>query len=586
MATPRTESSSGILERSNGLASNPVCEFTRDLTKVVRVEAWFLGFCTVLAILQVWLSRYAMNSDGESYLDIGDAYFRHDWAAAVNGYWSPLYSWLLGLALHTLRPSPHWEFITVHFVNLMVYVLALFCFRFFIHSVLRTMRKDRAAGDSGPLPDRDLLGLGYSIFLWASLVLIDPGTVTPDLLVAAIIFLIGGSLVNLQTRDSLGEFARFGALCGAAYLGKTIMFPLGLGLLAILLFSGRRASRRIWGVLLAGLMFAMVALPFVAALSKQKGRFAFGDSGRLAYASLVSPGTEQVHWRGEPAGSGTPRHTTRRLLGHPPVFEFADPVSGTYPPWYDPSYWNEGVQVNFRLRAQIRVLVQSALEYAKLLTGQLGLFAGLTILILAGGRPAQRAIASNWPLIAAAALSLALYSFVLVRSRYIGASVVLLLIAVLAGIRLPRNQQSEQLTKYVTTAVITTVLFAVMAHVAQRAYANLTGMPLQKEQLEAAEGLQRMGLRRGDRVAVIGDGMTDFWARLGRFKIVSEVYSPESGHRQFWAASWGRRNLAYECLGRSGAKVVVVRDPPASGDIDPGWKRIASTNYYVHSLPR
>lgn len=95
-----------------------------------------------------------------------------------------------------------------------------------------------------------------------------------------------------------------------------------------------------------------------------------------------------------------------------------------------------------------------------------------------------------------------------------------------------------------------------------------------------------MGLRAGDRIAVIGDGMTDFWARLGRFKIVSEVYSPESGRRQFWAASWERRNLAYECLGRTGAKAVVVRDPPTGDDIDPGWKRIANTTYYAHFLPK
>jgi len=51
-----------------------------------------------------------------SYLDVGDTYFRGDWAAAINGYWSPLYSWCLGLALYVLKPSIWWEFITVHLV--------------------------------------------------------------------------------------------------------------------------------------------------------------------------------------------------------------------------------------------------------------------------------------------------------------------------------------------------------------------------------------------------------------------------------------------------------------------------------------
>ena len=76
----------------------------------------------------------------------------------------------------------------------------------------------------------------------------------------------------------------------------------------------------------------------------------------------------------------------------------------------------------FRLRSQVRVLVQSALSYTKLLTSQLGLLAGVLTFVLWGGVPTRRAIVSNWPLIAAAGLSIGLYSLVLVRPRYIGAS--------------------------------------------------------------------------------------------------------------------------------------------------------------------
>ncbi len=560
-----------------------------ELKKSDLTERWFLAICVVLGIVQAWISRYAMNSDGESYLDIGDAYFRRDWAAAVNGYWSPLYSWGLGLALHIANPSLRWEFITAHFVNLIIYIVALFCFRFFIHSTLRAIREDDLdrTSDSVPLPEWVLLGLGYSIFLWASLALIEPGMVAPDLLVGAIFLLIGGYLVELRIHESYGKFAMLGTLCGTAYLGKAIMFPLGFGLLIILLFSGPRSRRRICGVMLAGLLFVMVSLPFIAALSKQKGRLTFGDSGRLAYASMVSPGVPQVHWQGEPAGSGTPHHTTRQLLEHPPVFEFAEPVSGTYPPWYDPSYWNEGAQAHLRLRAQLRVLLQSVRTYAKLATRQLGLFAGMTIFILAGGKQTRRAIAANWPLIAAAGLGLGMYMLVLVRTRYVAASIVLLLIAILSGIRLPKNAQANLLAKRVGIGVMATILFSVAASVGETAYTAFTvrDYPRQKEQLEAAEGLRDMGLRSGERVAVVGDGMTAFWARLGRFKIVSEVYSPENGNRQFWAASRERKGLAYECLSSSGARVVVVWSPPVN-DMDPGWKQIARTNYYAHFLPR
>jgi hypothetical protein len=179
------------------------------------------------------------------------------------------------------------------------------------------------------------------------------------------------------------------------------------------------------------------------ALSKTKGRLTFGDSGRLNYAGMVSPNSPPKHWQGEPAGSGVPKHPTRKLLEEPAVFEFAKPVAGTYSPWYDPSYWNEGVQWTFRLRSQIRVLVQSALKYAKMVIEQLGLVAGMLIFLFWGGAPTRRAIVCNWPLIATAGLSIGIYSLVLVTSRYVGGSVVLLFVAILAGIRLPRNEQID-----------------------------------------------------------------------------------------------------------------------------------------------
>ena len=309
-----------------------------------------------------------MNPDGISYLDVGDAYFRRDWSAAVNGYWSPDV-----LLVSRACASYFQAFVALGIHHQCTWLISSFIWRlcclfgFFFIRCSAAVREQAAECAEGPvpLPDWVLLGLGYSVFLWASLVLIDPGLVTPDLLVAAIVFLIGGYLVELRIHESYGKFAIFGVLCGTAYLGKAIMFPLGFGFLGILLLSGTWSKRRIYGVLLSALLFLTVSSPFIAALSKQKGRLTFGDSGRLNYASLVNPGAPQVHWQGEPVGSGTPRHTTRQVLENPPVYEFAEPVAGTYPPWYDPSYWNEGVRGTFRLRSQIRVLVQSARNYAK-----------------------------------------------------------------------------------------------------------------------------------------------------------------------------------------------------------------------------
>jgi hypothetical protein len=548
-------------------------------------ERSYLILCIVLGAVQAWIFRYTMISDGVSYLDIGDAYLRGDWAAALNAYWSPMYSWCLGLALYLLKPSIWWEFITIHFVNLIIYLLALVCFRFFLHSVLRALKEQTTteSDDSVPLSEGALIALGYCLFLWCSLVLIEVGRVTPDLLVAAVVFLIAGYLVELRVHHSYWKFALFGALSGAAYLGKGIMFPLGFGFLAILLFSGKRSRARICGVLLSGVVFLMVCSPFIFALSKAKGRLTFGDTGKVAYAAMVSPGTPLIHWQGEPAGSGVPRHPTRKLMDDPPVFEFGEPVRGSYPPWDDPSYWNEGVQPRFHLRAQLRVLVLSALAYERFLLAESGLLAGVLIFLFIGGKSTRSAIAFNWPLLAAACLSLGAYSLVLVVNRYIGASMVLLFVAIFAGIRLPKGAKFESESKYVAAAIAIAVLLTVAGHIVDNAYTTLTvgAEPPGKDQIKAAVGLENMGLRAGDKVAVVGYGIFNHWARLGRFKIVAEAAALGLPSRDFWAESPERRNSAYECLSRAGARAVIAWDPPASA-LDPRWQRISDTGYYAY----
>jgi len=545
-------------------------------------ERSILIVCIVLAAIEAWISRFAMISDGVSYLDIGDAYLRHDWPAAINAYWSPMYSWGMGSALYVFRPSIWWEYPAVHLVNFVIFVVALFSFRFFMHAILRSLKDDGRSHDSQPLPDTILLALGYSLFVWCSLVLIDVGRVTPDLLVAAFVFLICGYLIDLRVRHSYWKFAAFGVLLGAAYLSKGIMFPLGIAFLTILLFSAKPSKSRVYGVLLSAAVFLIVCSPFVWALSKAKGRLTFGDTGRLAYASQVSPNAPNVHWQGDPAGSGTPRHPTRKLLEAPTIFEFAGPVSGTYPAWDDPSYWNEGVQWHFRLRSQVRVLIKSALTYQKILLEESGLLAGVLFFLFIGGKSSRRAIAHNWPLLAVAGVSLAAYSLVLVLPRYVGASMVILWAAVFAGIRVPKDERLQVISKYVALAVVATMLLSVVGHIADTAYVTMTvgAAPSSQDQVKAAVGLQAMGLRAGDKVAVIGDGGTNHWARLGRFRIVAEAPSVN----EFWSSSPERRHLAYECLSSTGSRAVVAWAPAVS-TLDSHWQRISDTNYYAYFFP-
>src|SRR5215831_15431337 len=94
----------------------------RRLSRVAWLVVLVLGF------VQAWATRYNIEPDRISYLDIADKYLQRDWTAAVNAYWSPLYSWLLAAAFYLFRPTSYWEYPVVHLVNFLLYLVAFGCF--------------------------------------------------------------------------------------------------------------------------------------------------------------------------------------------------------------------------------------------------------------------------------------------------------------------------------------------------------------------------------------------------------------------------------------------------------------------------
>jgi len=183
-----------------------------------------------LGLVHAWVGRYSMNPDGMSYLDVGNSFFRRDWANAVNAHWSPLYPWALGLVVGLAKPSPKWEFPLVHLVNFGVFVVALFAFRFLLRALLAFVRErtsDGAPNGGQALPEWALVLLAYPIFLWTALEVETLYGVSPDLAVMACSCLTAGMLLRLRQGDRLLRFALFGLILGIGYWTKTILFPLG-----------------------------------------------------------------------------------------------------------------------------------------------------------------------------------------------------------------------------------------------------------------------------------------------------------------------------------------------------------------------
>src|SRR5579863_4673070 len=567
-----------------------------------RLRFWALAVILATGLIRDWVGRYSIDPDGICYLDLGDAFFHRKWFDAVNGYWSPLYSWLLGTAMFLGRPSRQWEFPLVHLVNFFIYLAALAGFEFFLRSLLPASEhgaSDATAGTSVAAFNRvSLLALGYSLFLWTSLELISIWGVSPDLCVAGFVYLIAGLLLRIRAKSSMSLYLILGVVLGLAYLTKAVMFPLGFAFIAIGFFAVPQ-GRRLGYVLVTTLTFLSVSAPWLLALSRAKGRFDFGDSGRLNYSALVSPGGRNLNWQGEPPGSGVPVHTTRQIHKNPPIYEFATPVGGTYPPSFDPSYWGEGRRVTFNVRAQLRVIKEHLLTYAgMLLRDQPGLLAAALALILAGGAVTRKAILANWPLFLMCFAAGGLYMLVHVETRFVGGYVSVFWLAILAGLRVdisgkqsatatsdeialePGNLDSRgKLAEYLAAAVVVTILLSVADGTVHAVQAG--GPYSAHDQIAVADGLNRDGVRPGDQIAVVGDGNWSYWARLGKFKIVSAIVGPDAP--TFWQEPQEQKDEIYRLFAGTGAKLVVTAGPPT---VEPGggWRRIGTTAYFTHSL--
>ncbi len=555
--------------------------------KRLSPERILLFTSVALGFLHAWVGRNAMNPDGVSYLDVGDSFFRRDWTNAVNAWWSPLYPWTMGLVLGLTKPSTKWEFPLVHAVNFVVFVLALLAFRFLLHGFAAFGHGPPSAtnpNNKEALPEWGLVVLGYSIFLWVALEVETLYDVSPDLAVMACVCLAAGTLLRLRPDDAPWKFALFGLILGVGYWTKTILLPLGFVALGAGYWWKRSLPGWRRGMVVAGLVFLCASAPLIFLLSKEKGRLTFGDSGRVNYAWYVSPRTFWRNWQGEEAASGKPAHPTRQLLLHPPVFEFDGPVIGTYPPWTDPSYWNEGVAWHFKLKPQMEVLDGTIPSEVRLLfRARPELVAGLIVLALLGGQLWLSGLRALWPLIAIPIVGMGVYLPLVENDRYLGGFVLVFFLTLLAAVRLRSGDQ--RVAGYIVLVVFSVMALGTLDYTVRIITNHLaipgSGPNSTLQDLVAAEQLRKMGSRPGDKVAVIGDGTGAYWARLAKLRIVAEIMDANHGSREFWESSPETKESVYAAFEKAGAVLTVASCAPNS---PAGWQRIEGTRYCVLQL--
>jgi hypothetical protein len=251
------------------------------------------------AVLPWFLRRVA--PDAASYLTIARKYRAWEFGDAINGYWSPLLSWLVAPLLCLGAPMD----VTGKCLEIAIGAGALAAVWWL--------------GKRLELPE--------AVRVWTTLALVPAVAMyaltdtTPDLLVAALLVVYIGVVIGADYPRSLWQGAACGLLGALAYLAKAYAFPFFLAhFLAVsgYLVLRRRSSgvelRRLAAATAAGLLvFALVAGGWAGLLSRKYSRPTIGTTG--AY---------QFSLRGQ---------------GHPTA------VGGLYPPanklaisaWEDPS---------------------------------------------------------------------------------------------------------------------------------------------------------------------------------------------------------------------------------------------------------
>jgi hypothetical protein len=585
--------------------------------RLLRIAFWLVAGFT--GFLQIWLHDRIIWADTLSYLDSGDLLWRGDFANAITNHWSPALPFLLGLALKILHPVGIWEVAVVKLVDLLIFFFAIGSFDFAVHQFCRYHERSLGSEFHGAKPAISKLAItsvGYLLFIWTITRLLLAWYTTPDVLVMGVVFLIIGLLLKIKMgSNGLSTFAILGVVLGFSYLIKAPMFPLAfvfLGMAFLLVGDFKKAIPR---VLLAFGLFAIIASPLVYELSKLAGGLTFGKSGAWNYARTVNGIGVAYHWRGQPAGTGTPLHPTRVIFQNPTVYEFGSPVKGTFPPWRDPYYWFAGITPHFELRGQWRVF-KADLKIFEEEASELepGFIYGFLILLCMSSdrRLIGRIVAKQWFLLLPCVAALAMYSVVLVEDRYIAPFPVVIGLVLFSGLAVVRSANSLKLVNM--TVLLAAALFA--ASSAKPAAAELLTFArslhhheiLGREEpwhlsMEAvSDALKTRGLQRGDQVAYIGEIHDFYWARLAGLQVNAEILQQDSTNYNinkliprtsipgmepnvdiYWASPPELKEEIDRALYKVGSKAIVTDAFPDGGEMN-GWDHVPGTPYYIHML--
>ena len=236
------------------------------------------------SLLSVFLLRYyqyVINADGISYIGIAQKYVVGDWFNAINGYWGPLFSWLMV------------PFLFFNSTNLnalyMTKIVSIIIGFFTIIGLNRLSYKF----EMDITIKRVMLLATIPIVLFFSFIVI-----TPDLLVTCVLIYYLVVIFDPKYSDKWLNGVLCGFLGALAYLTKSFAFPFFLAHFIlfnlIYYFKGLNSQKKrnvLKNMVLGLFVFFVIGGLWAGTISEKYGKLTIGTSG--AYnQELVSPGSQ------------------------------------------------------------------------------------------------------------------------------------------------------------------------------------------------------------------------------------------------------------------------------------------------------
>jgi hypothetical protein len=445
------------------------------------------------------------------------------------------------------------------------------------------------------------------------------GKVRPDALLQALLLLAVAALLRYFATQRIVFAALMGLALGCAYLTKSFAFVLTFVCLFMLvvfavLWLRQSVSRAVAAALVALLCFGAVAGPYIDALSRQHGRLDFGDSGALNYAWYVG-GTRKMHL--EPymtSEFGTAdahlKHPERELLRSPQVLSYAQMPYGTYPDWFDTTYWNDQVKPHFALHGEISRALRNCVLVVRYLFNHPESLLLLALLLAVGARPAlawrpgsaeSAANKAFWLVPLALGVAIwSIYATVNTEERYVTVAFLLIMLSLFATLRASGKRADAGASALHAAAPALILLLSLLAAgeslrtvLEDRRHLSGAGLPggwYSPTMEDAADALSAMGVRPGDAIACAGwKACLDdqYWARLAGARILTEVYIPDAPAYAYLAGLANRAQVV-SVVQAQGAKVLVADFGSARvSDADPffrQWRRLGDTTFYALPL--